>query len=99
MYTRTAITRREESGNLVNPVTRSGRRQGLKALLVILSGGIFYSASPIELRWGGTGQHFVLLPIVYGLPGEDTFQQARRGEIVLGGCTTHLFAPAWVLLI
>jgi hypothetical protein len=28
----------------------------------------------------------VLIPIVYGLPGGDLFEQAERGEVELGGC-------------
>ena len=28
----------------------------------------------------------VLIPIIYGFPGGDMFEQAERGEIELGGC-------------
>ena len=27
-----------------------------------------------------------VLPIAYGMPSEEMFEEAERGEIVLGGC-------------
>ena len=32
---------------------------------------------------GATGEP---LPIVFGYPTDELFEQARRGEVVLGGC-------------
>jgi hypothetical protein len=33
------------------------------------------------------------VPIVYGLPGRELEQAARRGELVLGGCLVSFDAP------
>lgn len=35
------------------------------------------------------------VPIVYGLPTEETMEYARRGKVVLGGCIIHESSPAW----
>lgn len=35
------------------------------------------------------------VPIVYGLPGREAQERARRGEIVLGGCYLTDGAPCW----
>lgn len=34
-----------------------------------------------------------LVPIVYGFPAPDAFEQVARGEIVLGGCMMYPGAP------
>lgn len=34
-----------------------------------------------------------LVPIVYGFPAPDAFEQVARGEIVLGGCLMYPGAP------
>jgi len=34
------------------------------------------------------------LPIAYGLPPTEMFEQARRGEIVLGGCVIFDDSPS-----
>ena len=36
-----------------------------------------------------------LLPVRYGFPGPEMMEQARRGEIVLGGCIVSDDDPAW----
>ena len=28
-----------------------------------------------------------VLPVLYGMPGEDAMEASRRGELILGGCT------------
>lgn len=36
-----------------------------------------------------------VLPIVYGLPGEDLFEAAERKEVFLGGCVISDDDPVW----
>jgi hypothetical protein len=38
------------------------------------------------------------VPIRYGLPAMSTFEQAERGEVVLGGCVVPLYPPRWALI-
>ena len=33
------------------------------------------------------------IPIVYGLPGPETFVAAERGEVVIGGCCIAIENP------
>lgn len=33
--------------------------------------------------------------IVYGMPSNELFEQAERGEVVLGGCTISDTMPEW----
>ena len=35
------------------------------------------------------------VPIMYGMPTFDAFQQAERGELAIGGCVLADEAPAW----
>ncbi|OLT30759.1 hypothetical protein BJF79_38230 [Actinomadura sp. CNU-125] len=35
------------------------------------------------------------IPIVYGLPGPDLFEEAERGEVALGGCVVWEGRPLW----
>ncbi|MBE1534691.1 hypothetical protein [Actinomadura algeriensis] len=35
------------------------------------------------------------IPIVYGLPGSDLFEEAERGKVVLGGCVVWEGNPRW----
>lgn len=39
-----------------------------------------------------------ILPYVIGLPSKKTMQKARRGEVVLHGCTATLLEPFWVVV-
>jgi hypothetical protein len=34
-----------------------------------------------------------VIPIIYGLPGRDLIEQARKGEIELGGCVVRIGSP------
>ncbi|HEU0028833.1 MAG TPA: hypothetical protein VFQ25_17140 [Ktedonobacterales bacterium] len=36
-----------------------------------------------------------VVPIVYGLPTYETFQRAKSGEFVLGGCFLSDESPGW----
>lgn len=36
-----------------------------------------------------------LVPVAYGFPVGDTIRAAKRGEVVLGGCTVELGQPGW----
>lgn len=35
------------------------------------------------------------VPIVYGLPGPELFEEAERGEVALGGCVVWPDRPLW----
>jgi hypothetical protein len=35
------------------------------------------------------------VPIAYGLPSFDMFEEAERGEVALGGCIVSGNDPAW----
>ncbi len=39
-----------------------------------------------------------LVPYVTGFPTRETSQRARRGEVVLGGCSVSGWEPKWVLV-
>lgn len=39
-----------------------------------------------------------LVPLVYGLPSEEGFAMAERGEILLGGCIVRFNSPRWVVV-
>ncbi len=36
-----------------------------------------------------------VVPILYGLPTLEAFEQAQRGELELGGCCVTFNAPIW----
>ena len=36
-----------------------------------------------------------VLTILYGLPAEEAFEEAKRGEIALGGCCVSDDMPRW----
>jgi len=36
-----------------------------------------------------------VLPIEYGLPTPELAEEAKRGEVVLGGCCVTEFDPQW----
>jgi len=36
-----------------------------------------------------------VVPILYGLPTEEGFEAARRGEVKLGGCLVEPWKPEW----
>ena len=36
-----------------------------------------------------------VVPIVYGLPGEELMAAAKRGEVALGGCLVSPDDPRW----
>ena len=72
---------------------RTNRRQ---AFLCALS---LFAISPflpwdLSFRAGPGGPHFVQL--VMGLPTKQAFEEAKRGDIVLGGCLVNGFEPRWV---
>ena len=35
-----------------------------------------------------------LVPVIYGYPDSEAFEEADRGEVVLGGCMVGDFDPA-----
>lgn len=39
-----------------------------------------------------------VVPYVIGHPGRETMERARRGEVVLNGCTATLLEPLWVVV-
>ena len=41
------------------------------------------------------GYYDQVVPIVYGLPGPELIEQARRGELALGGSPLGADSPAW----
>ena len=36
------------------------------------------------------------VPILYGLPTDDAFRRAERGELFLGGCFVSEQSPMWI---
>ncbi len=34
-----------------------------------------------------------VVPILYGMPGPEMFEESRRGEVALGGCVVFPDAP------
>lgn len=36
-----------------------------------------------------------LVPIAYGLPGEELMEAAQRGEVAMGGCVVTGDDPVW----
>ena len=37
----------------------------------------------------------MVVPIVYGFPGEELFEESEKGLVVLGGCCIVDGNPAW----
>jgi hypothetical protein len=35
------------------------------------------------------------IPIVYGMPGPELFEEAKQGKVALGGCQVFNERPAW----
>lgn len=55
---------------------------------------------PFEIYFKqGNKMNVKILPIGYGLPTAETIEREKRGEIALGGCVHHFFAPRWKVLI
>jgi hypothetical protein len=50
----------------------------------------------VSLRFGPGWPRFV--PLVMGLPTEETVDRAQRQEIALGGCVVTGFEPKWILI-
>lgn len=40
-----------------------------------------------------------MVPIVYGFPTEETFEEADKGNVVLGGCIIDFDDPQWACLL
>jgi hypothetical protein len=59
---------------------------------------VVVSLAPFDVR----PQHWVgvpsLLPVVYGLPTQETMLRAEHGEFFLGGCVVSWNMPRWVLV-
>ncbi len=36
-----------------------------------------------------------VVPIAYGLPGDELNREADRGDVVLGGCSIYPHSPQW----
>lgn len=36
------------------------------------------------------------VPLVMGLPTQETYERAQRGELILGGCIVHGNEPRWL---
>ncbi len=36
-----------------------------------------------------------VVPIVYGLPTPEAFEDEKKGKLVLGGCIVGPFDPSW----
>lgn len=36
-----------------------------------------------------------LVRIVYGMPGPELFEEARKGKVILGGCCISFNDPTW----
>ena len=66
--------------------------------LVLLSALFISNPTEVKLRSGGN-MNVKLLPISYGLLGEDLRKQQERDEIVRGGCVVTPFSRQWRLLV
>jgi hypothetical protein len=54
--------------------------------------------SPIDVLPIPKGRVPRLVPLVMGLPRPATFERARRGEVILGGCIVSGFEPKYYLV-
>jgi hypothetical protein len=36
-----------------------------------------------------------IIPIVYGMPSEETFKESKKGKFILGGCCIEESSPEW----
>jgi hypothetical protein len=36
-----------------------------------------------------------VIPIIYGMPTEETFNEAESGKVILGGCCISEGSPEW----
>ncbi len=44
------------------------------------------------------GQEGSIVPIIYGKPGQDLMNDAKKGKCVLGGCMIDRDSPKWQCL-
>lgn len=36
-----------------------------------------------------------IVPIAYGMPGPETVEEERRGDVIIGGCMIGPDSPGW----
>lgn len=71
------------------------KRLGIASMFVFLFLAAF---SPVEITgrtYDGPPQ---VVPLVMGLPTQETYEAAQRGELVIGGCAVSGNEPKWVLV-
>lgn len=51
----------------------------------------YYEKAPPCPNCGSTDT----VPIIYGLPAEEAFEEEREGKVVLGGCIIFENSPKW----
>jgi hypothetical protein len=68
--------------------------------LLLVSGLVFavVTCSPIDVTYLAVPGKLRVVPFVRGLPGPALREQARRGEVVLGGCLASGLEPRWLLV-
>jgi hypothetical protein len=59
---------------------------------------LFATASPIDMSCRSVPGPPRVVPYVTGLPGAELREQAKNGEVVLGGCVVSGFEPRWVFV-
>jgi hypothetical protein len=64
----------------------------------LLAGFLICSHLPIDISFQSRAGLPKVLPICYGKPNRKLLEQAKRGEVVLGGCCVRGYDPLWVIV-
>ena len=70
-----------------------------RALVVLASLLLCFSFLPVDVRFQQGITPYRIVPVVMGLPSPELKEQAKQGEVWLGGCLVNGTEPLWVLLL
>jgi hypothetical protein len=59
---------------------------------------VLLTFSPIDVLPFPRGWPPRIIPLVLGLPSHETFERAKRGEVILGGCIVTGFEPKYYVV-
>ncbi len=72
--------------------------RNIKMLSIIWYIFLFFSILPVDITFINYPGPPKIVPYIKGLPSRDLMVDARRGEVVLGGCVITGYHPRWVVV-
>ncbi len=73
-------------------------RKKLRPTVIAWSLFLLLTFSPVDIMPFPRGGPPRLVPLVMGLPRQETVERAKRGEVILGGCIVSGFEPKYYLV-